>query len=181
MDTHFSVGRAVLATVQDHLDTAGIDIGSSYVTVGQPVWDDCCEGLLIVQVVRAYRTVLPFPQEAQADSQCDDTPIAVDLLIHVARCAPVVDNRGNAPKVSELEAAYEAAYRDAAVVWNAAASREMLGFDPYDDPLWERANLSQSWPEPSGGCLGTDTFLTLGIPQWRWCVDAQGAPAEGND
>lgn len=170
-DTPCSVAAAVLACVQAALQAAGRPAGVTMVAAGGLVVDDCCVGVLLVAPERIYRTIEPFPTEALADGQCEDTPIAVDVVVQLSRCVPVIDDRGNPPSTSEQEAAMSALLLDAAVVWNVLAGWGVLGEDSAGDPAWERANLSQLFLGAEGGCIAVESRVTLGIPQVTWCVD----------
>lgn len=170
METPRTVAAAVLAHVEEALTEGGAaPISTAYVALGEVAWDDCC-GQLVVAIERVYRTVEPFPSEATSDVRCAGLLIAVDVVVELLRCLPVLDDSGNAPTPEALDAAYEPIYRDSALVWNALASADLLGDDGYGDPVWDRANLNQTWIAPQGGCIGTETRVTLGIPSDVWCT-----------
>lgn len=170
MSSPFTVAAAVLACVQAGLIDAERAVGQAMVAAGGLVIDDCCVGSLIVAPERVFRTMEPFPTEASADQVCEGSPIAVDLVVRVDRCVPVLSDTGQPPSVADQEAAFCALLADAAVVWNVLAGRDVLGSDAAGDPAWERASLSQLFVGAEGGCVGVETRVTFGVPSYDWCL-----------
>lgn len=182
METPYTVCAAVLAVVGEAFDLCGFPMAVAatedepavdgiigMVSVGGIVVDDCCGGLLIVAPERVYRAKRPFPTAADADENCADGLLAVDLMIYMARCIPVLDDQGNAPSLASQAEAYGQVLADAAIVWGAAVGLELLGQDQVGDPLWERANVVQIFTPAQGGCTGSETRLTVGLPFESWC------------
>lgn len=169
-DTPYSVAAAVLAHVQAQLDVCQRPVQSALVAVGGIVVDDCCAGLLAVAVERVFRAEAPFPTERGADGPCDEPLIGLDINVYLARCVPVLDDRGTPPTVAAQEAASAGVLADAAIVWQVAVGDALLGDDGYGDALWERANVTQLFTAADGGCVGVETRFTLGVPQYSWCL-----------
>ena len=152
----------LLTTVQDALIACDRDpINRAYVAAGQIAWDDCC-GMLVVAPERIYKSAR-FPEQNANEELCWGGYIAVDFLVLLVRCVPVVDDRGRAPSAAALQTAYQELIEDAAVVYNA-----VIGPLPYEE--WERALPTQTFVGAEGGCIAVETRLTLGIPQDTWGV-----------
>lgn len=167
----FTICAMVLAVVEDALRSCGIEVGSTNIATGAIIVDDCCPGLLTVAPERVFRTTDPFPTEAFDDGQCDGRPIAVDLVVRVDRCTPTIGDDGAPPSFDDQAASTREVLTDAAVIWNALASVLLLGDDGHGGTLLERANLNQIFTPPQGGCIGTETRVTLGVPADLWCPD----------
>lgn len=71
------------------------------------VADDCCEGIAWVRRIRTFRTdVETFPSALlRQQAPCTDWVWGVEFGVGVLRCAPTVDDSGNAPTVADLRAA----------------------------------------------------------------------------
>lgn len=171
MESPATVAAAVLAHVRDALEAAGsAPITTELVAAGQIAFDDCC-GTLVVMPELIQESGYPFPSPRDPRLPCDVPMIQVDLLVLLVRCVPVLNDNGEPPTAEEQEAAFQAILGDAAIVWNTlAGDPSVLGTDAYGDPLWERANATQGWQAPSGGCIGIETRISFGIPQSLWCI-----------
>lgn len=152
----------VLTTVQNALvDCDREPINRAYIAAGQIAWDDCC-GMLVVAPERIFKSAR-FPEQNASEELCWGGYIAVELLVLLVRCVPVVDDRGRPPSAAALQTAYQELIEDAAVVYNAC-----LTSLPYEE--WERALPVQTFVGAEGGCIAVETRLTLGIPQDTWGV-----------
>lgn len=156
------MGRALAALEADSLSEP---VAESYVIVGELAFDECC-GVLAAAPTRTFKTV-NFPTAATDLTNCDSSLLAVDIVIFLLRCAPVIDAQGNVPTPAEMSAAFTAASHDAAVVLNAMMADMPEG--------WERASLEQEFDGADGGCIAVATRMTIGLPQTEWCLDS-GAP-----
>jgi hypothetical protein len=134
-------------------------ITAAFVAAGAVAWDECC-GTLIAAPERIYRTA-DFPNEGQSADFCETGSLVVNVLILLLRCVPSVDDRGNPPTADALNASYQRAIRDGAIVWDAVTGDLPEG--------WERANVSQTFTPDEGGCIGVETRFTIGLPQEGWC------------
>lgn len=135
--------------------------------------DDCCPGLLAVSIDRIFRTTDPFPIEVNAsttDSRCAEHPIAVALLVSLFRCIPTIDAKGRPPSPERQEQAALGLYTDAAILWRALVSADMLDLGDEDSEPWERAAVSVTFTEPLGGCQGVEGRITVGIDSIDWCL-----------
>lgn len=162
-----TVCAAVLAYVEAALTACGRTPGQTLVSVGGIVVDDCCIGLLQVAPERVYRTA-GFPIEATTDEVCRKGLLAVDVVVRLDTCAPVLDAKGRAPSIESQEATFTTVLQDAAIVWGAVSSDDILG-DDYGEPAWSRANVTQIFNGPDGGCIGSETRLSIGLPYALWC------------
>lgn len=138
----------------------------SYVAAGIIAWDNCC-GLLVTAPERVYRTG-SFPTEGPDPNGCFDGLIAVNVVVLLLRCVPVLNDKGAPPTPAELNAAYGEVLIDAAIIWNTLES--FVGY--------ETANLSQTFVGAEGGCIGVETRITVGVDGERWCGACGGAEVE---
>lgn len=141
-------------------DPASAPITESYVVLGELAWDECC-GTLAAAPLRTFRTG-SFPNAVVDATNCDSSLLAVDIVVILLRCMPVVDAQGNVPPPSDIAAASMAASADAAIIYNALTGDLPEG--------WERAGVEQTIDGADGGCIVVDTRLTIGLPQSYWCV-----------
>ena len=155
------IAEWLLNTTETALNDCGRDpINRSYVAAGEIAWDDCC-GMLVVAPERVYRSQT-FPGEATDEEICFGGYIAINYVVLLVRCVPTVDDRGRAPSVADLQAAYDSLLGDAAVVYNAVTS---------DLPdYWMRSSVAQTFLGAEGGCIGVETRLTIGIEQDQWSI-----------
>jgi hypothetical protein len=161
----YSVCAAVLAVVHDALKRCNREPACSTIAAGGLIFDSCEGGYLIVAPERVYRVGAntPFPGEAALDLQV--AGLAVEVVVRIERCVPVLTDAGQAPPIAEQEAAFREVLADAAVVWSACASDAMLAGQ------WERANLDQVFVGPVGACCGSETRFTIGLDADEWCID----------
>ncbi len=155
------VASWALATARQALEDCGRDaVSTAYVGSGEIAWDDCC-GTLVVVPDRVYRSQ-EFPAEDTSEVICFDGYIAIDLVVTLLRCVPVVDDRGRAPSETALATAYQDLLGDAAVIYNS-----MTGPVPDD---WERTNPAQTFLGAQGGCIGVETRITIGLEQSQFGI-----------
>lgn len=155
------VAQWVLDTTKQALiDCNREAISTSYVGSGSIAWDDCC-GTLVVTPERVYRSQ-QFPTEDTDEVICFDGLIAIEFVVLLLRCVPVVDERGRAPEESAMQVAYNNLLGDAAVVYNA-----LTGVFP---DYWERTNPAQTFVGADGGCIGVETRVTIGLEQSRFGI-----------
>jgi len=153
----YTVASVVLGAVEQALRGCDRQPVRSYVAAGSIPYDDCC-GMLVVAPERVYLSA-NFPDESPSLDLCPF--VAVEVVVLLQRCVPVVSERGRAPSPATLDAAYATLLGDSAVIWNALTS--------FDE--WDVANLSQAWSGAEGGCIGIETRLTVGLDRSGWCVD----------
>lgn len=128
----------------------------SCVIVGQPVFDDCCEGQLTVSLQRVF-VHDNFPVRAIGPVFCS-TPLAAEFLITYLQCAPVVKDDGRAPSCDELSDSALKLYSDLYVVERGiicclSQARRKRKFIMADATLIT----------PTGGCHGFEIRLTIEI------------------
>lgn len=174
-DSPGSVCATVLDWVRAALDAEARGVGVAMVAVGGVVLDDCCVGALYVAPERIYQTTDPFPTDAGSrfggiTNPCEEAPIAIEVVVSLFRCIPVLSAQGRPPSAAEDAAAYDAILGDAAIIWNAVNARGLLGDDGYGDTLWLRANVAQQFLPADGGCIGIETRMVLGVGQTGWCL-----------
>lgn len=169
-DNPKSICALVLGLLEAEFDQAVVKMGTSIVAVGGAIVDGCCEGLLVVAPEAATRTSYQaFPLITPIDENCAEPVIALTVMVMANRCLVPVDAKGRAPKQAVNDVVYDVVFDDARIVWQVLAGADILGQDSIGDPLWQRAGLSQTFVSDVGGCLGSETRVTFGIPGWQWC------------
>ena len=150
-----------LSRVKAALEACGSSdpIDASYVAAGLIAWDSCC-GLLVVGPERVYRSAA-FPVEGTTDYECETAMIVVDIVVLLLRCVPTLDDRGKAPTPAALSAAHGKVLNDAAIIWNTVTDELPEG--------WQRSNVDQGFVGATGGCVGIETRLSIGLAQDAWC------------
>lgn len=131
------------------------EISTAYVGTGEIPADNCC-GMMVVTPEQVYR-YQEFPQTFEGAEFCQTGLIAVTLSVTVARCLPVVDDRGRFPSSQSLNAGHRVIMEDAAVVWSRVN-------DVLPDG-WERSGVTQVFVGPLGGCVISETRFTIGLDQ----------------
>ncbi|WP_371793824.1 hypothetical protein OIE91_11140 [Streptomyces albidoflavus] len=184
--------EAVLGCVCAALDAAAEEVEGqpgcpcrACVVPGTVAWDGCeadpcgqpsadAPGQLTVSVARLYPSSLDlFPGEArpvQGIRGCAPPPFtAVELVVTLLRCAPVMDENGCPPTCEEQDAAARVLHTDAVTVYNAlwcclpgvrvAGSRRPPRF----------VVGGQRIIGPQGGCVGLEQRVTLALPGCGVC------------
>lgn len=167
MQSPYEVCAYVLAHAVGELAKCGRAVTQTIVVAGGIVVDSCDGGFLAVAPERVYRATTPFPTEYEGDDDsCSTDLLAVDLVLLLQRCVPVLTSTGNVPPLAEQEGAYKEILEDAAIMWRAMTARALT-----DDTGWLRARVTQTFVEPLGGCGGVETRLSIGMPITEWCLD----------
>jgi hypothetical protein len=133
----------------------------AYVSFGLPPYDNVC-GQLTVSPELVYRSII-FPTESVDAEICDGGSIALNLLLTLVRCVPTLSDSGVPPTAEAIAEAHNSVYWDAAVLWNALTG-------PLPDDEWERASVTQTPVDTSGGAVGVEFRWTIGLPEDQWCV-----------
>ncbi len=138
--------------------------GRSCAVAGTLAWDDCQCGLLAVTIDHMYPSVI-FPEPAgdlDLVRPCPPPYLAVDLTVTVLRCAPVPASDGLGPSCDALSAAALDWVWDVDAVAGAVACTvtALLAADTIADFTIHE----QSAAGPDGGCVGSGTRLTVGVP-----------------
>lgn len=163
----YDVGLDVLERLTEAFDEAGRLPATRMVISGDAIFDECCDGVLLVRPSRIYHATYPFPTVVPAGFTGEKL-IAVELIIYTARCVPVIDDEGNAPPVEEADEATRSILNDAAIVWSQL--NEGFGVDEYDEPIFEVFGLEQEAVPDQGGCGARETYVTIGFPCDRWAL-----------
>jgi hypothetical protein len=147
------LAERVLADVQACLDAADRKVKRAVVTVGAATWDECCEGMLYVNIVRTFRSE-NFPLEDATWTPCRSNPLAVEMLVGVIRCSPMPDDRGNLPKADDITTTSRSVLDDAQTVY-----RCLNGWGCDED----RASVltGQTMLADQGGCIGVETRILV--------------------
>jgi len=130
---------------------------------GLLAWDggDC--GLLAVTVDRVYPSST-FPVEAQAvelAGPCPPQYEVAELTVTVLRCAPTIDSAGRSPSCTALDRSANTWFRDMDAT-RAALGCCLAGLRDVDT-VAEFVVRDTTPAGPEGGCVGSDTHLTVGF------------------
>lgn len=82
----------------------------SFVTIGQPVWDNCCDGQLAVIVDRIYVAGV-YPASDAQPITCT-SQIAGEFTLQLIRCVPTMTEGGDPPTAAALSASAQNIYAD---------------------------------------------------------------------
>jgi len=135
-------------------------ISESYTFLGDLAYDDCC-GVLAASPLRAFSTI-NFPQPTTSVTNCNSSLLAVDIIVVLLRCHPVIDPANRIPTTEAQSLSFGGASGDGAIIHNV-----LLGDLPEG---WESAGIEQSTSSVDGGCVAIDTRVTIGLPQSTWCI-----------
>lgn len=150
--------------VEARLIADSAPVASAALTAGLVAWDHCCEqggGQLRVRAVQTYDTN-PFPAPASTPSPCWRTG-AVDVEVSVMRCAATMDDRGNPPPDTELDAEAARIHADRMAML-AALKCDFVADGTLDE---DRPMVNVRWQAlgPQGGCVGGQVTVTLGLSE----------------
>lgn len=155
------ITAALLAEVDACLVAAERPVNRKVITVGSASWDECCEGMLWVNVERTYRSET-FPIEDNNWKPCESNPLAVILGVGVLRCTPGMDDRGNLPDPVLTSAASLELIDDAELV------RRCLIISGCDDEGFnaDRGTLiaGTTFLADDGQCIGFEVRLLVELP-----------------
>lgn len=142
------------------------------VSPGPPTWDGCDCGLLAVSTSRIYMSQT-FPIDSGGETsqrRCGNPYVCVDMSVTIARCTPVGKN-GSAPTPKQESEAARILYDDAAAILSGVACC-LQSMSEGSPPLVEDYVIRQQVVVgPEGGCVGTDTSLTLGFVNGCLCKE----------
>lgn len=124
------------------------------VIAGTPVWDDCCEGQLTVNLERLFfHDNFPTPM---TQAQICGTQLAGTFLIQLLRCAPVVKDDGSAPTCNELSESSRKIYQDLYISMNALSCCLSIAKRERKFVIGEARLVG-----PEGGCVGFEIRVTV--------------------
>jgi len=134
--------------------------GRTYVSMGTPAHDDCCDGQLVAWWTRIYPSGA-FPDPDVRNALCGWGMVAVDVSIEIVRCSPASGINGAPPSVDALEEVARVTNIDARAVWKAVLCclQERIRA-PY---RWSAVVRDQVAVDPSGGCVGSRMNVTIGL------------------
>ncbi len=142
-------------------------------------WDNCCGdsgaevgGQLSVNVARVYPSrQFPDLDQGRPTTNCIAPYMVVQYNIEILRCTPVVNDRGEAPSCTDLDANAELALRDLEQVRLGAACCLLD-----EDALTQLVGQPTTWIfgdsvtlGPKGGCVGSQLTIFVGIPPCYNC------------
>jgi hypothetical protein len=136
---------------------------------GLQAWDECTCGALIISVPRIYGS-RSFPQEGFTNDQdpCGLPYIVADYTITILRCAPMPKSPNQLPTCDELDAAAQIWFDDADAVRRAIAAAVQTMKN--DDTILDYTLRDQPAVGPSGGCVGSEYHLFVGVKNvWGPC------------
>jgi hypothetical protein len=156
------------------------------VVPGVVAWDGCgaedCgdggePGQLTVSVARLYPAGQEFPREdttVQGVRGCMAAPYtAVELVVTLLRCAPVIDEGGCPPSCEEQTEAARVLHVDASTVLSALwCCLPTLGPNPRRPRRFVMG--VQRVLGPQGGCVGLEQRVTVALPGCGKCPGEDG-------
>lgn len=119
-----------------------------FVTVGQPVWDQCCDGGQLAVFMERVYVASTFPAANNTAITCA-APLIGEFTLQLIRCVPTMDDQGHPPTPDDLTASAQAIYSDMYITFRAvlcclAAYRKYRNFTMRDG----------RFVGPQGGCAG---------------------------
>lgn len=134
----------------------------SGVVPGAVAWDACDCGILAVSVGPITLSD-NFPEEltTRVSAGCDAAWEVGEILIQIIRCAPNPDVNALHPTVAELDASAREVARDAYETLR-ATSHELCAMRDNDD-IVDFLIRTQTPQGPSGGCVGTELRVQVGL------------------
>lgn len=144
----------LLTCVSARLDSSGSPVCSVGASVGMPAIASCCEcgdaadgggeGELWGHVQRVFRSTEAGVSQAIAQKPCAPSQWAAEYLITLARCFPVIDERGDLPAVDDRTSAAGDTHADIAAIQRA------LHCCTATEPPYLESIAVQT--DPQGGC-----------------------------
>ncbi|MGW1352838.1 hypothetical protein ACWCQE_26750 [Streptomyces sp. NPDC002409] len=143
------------------------------VVPGPPAWDGCNDpcsadgagGQLTVHVAGTHPTAA-FPSRDRVvvgGRNCvPPAATAVELVITLLRCAPMMDERGCPPSCDDLADAARTVHVDAATIYNALLCCLPTTGTRRRGPVFTLGE--QRVLEPAGGCMGVEQRVTVAVP-----------------
>lgn len=128
----------------------------AFVAAGAVAWDSCCDGGQLwvgIDRIFAYGN---FP--APAGVATCMPPLAADLSIGVLRCAPTLNDQGEAPTAAQLTTSGAQVWEDAYAVITAIAC--CLGEHARARPF---VMGNQRPLGPAGACVGSELKVTVAL------------------
>ncbi|MFF2964223.1 hypothetical protein ACFVT1_36270 [Streptomyces sp. NPDC057963] len=149
------------------------------VVPGTPAWDECVDpcsgdmagGQLTVNVARIYPSTR-FPeedQEVRGLRGCTPPPTtAVELVVTLLRCAPMVTEQGCPPTCEELAATARVTHLDSVTVYNS-----LMCCLPHTAGRRGRRFVmgQQRIIGPQGGCVGIEQRVIVALPGCSPCPE----------
>jgi hypothetical protein len=166
LDHYWLIANEVLDAAKAALDETQWGAPSrSYVAIGVPAHDDCCEGQLTVSMPRIYPSDR-FPDSDRRPIVCGGAQTAVELEVEVVRCAPTFDDNGTPPSVALLmESARQQAYEKRAI-WLAVQCLLVAHRDVWSAIVREHVDIT-----PEGMCAGSTLRVTVGFVDGCGCTE----------
>lgn len=130
---------------------------NSYVTVGVPSHDNCCDGQLTASIMRIYPSSL-FPEEDYRKAPCGPAFVAVHIDIEIVRCAPMIDGQGHFPSIQEIDGSSRQVYIESQAVWRGVECCLSANADKWASTIREQAFIT-----PEGGCVGSRLTVIVGL------------------
>lgn len=156
------IGAAVAAALADTPD--GKPERVCLLVPGDIAADGCDCGQLALTIQRRYGSNV-FPTEATTDeaaAECPPPVLVAVITLSLLRCVPVPDDDLNPPSCEALQAAAEGQDVDIATIRRTLAC--YLAELADTGPVLHYLIGATTSNGPSGGCGGSDTTITIGVP-----------------
>jgi hypothetical protein len=156
------IGSAVAAALADTPD--GTPERVCLLVPGDIAADGCDCGQLALTIQRRYGSYT-FPAEATTDeaaAECPPPVLVGVVTLTLFRCVPSPDDQGNPPSCDALQDAAVGQDVDIATIRRTLACH-LANLATQEQILHYTVGATVS-NGPSGGCGGSDTTITIGIP-----------------
>lgn len=139
----------------------------AYISVGEPAWDDCCDGQVAVWWSLVYPSST-FPDSDTRPVQCPSPITAIEFQVEIVRCAPGPDQNGVGPSVEALMESARLTDLDARAVWLGVMCCLRTHKEHPDN--WSSIVAGQVPVGPEGGCVGSRLTFTVGVIDGCGCT-----------
>lgn len=128
-----------------------------FVTIGQPVWDSCCDGGQLAAFIDRLYVNGAFPATENGVITCT-APLSAEVTIQLIRCVPTVAEDGTAPNAQELSDSSRSIYSDMYIAYRAVICC-LAQYKKY-----RRFTMGDSRSVgPQGGCAGFEIRFTVDL------------------
>ena len=149
-DRWYVLGTALVTQTRAALSAS---VSRAGMVPGDIVWDECCEGALMVSLPRLYRSEV-FPEEAEAPVgvSCPAPYEVGEYTVSVIRCAPVPQGQDPAVPADDLDTSAGLLAQDMTEAMTAVL-RYLCGLKRDDEITDFLVNPAET-AGPEGDCVG---------------------------
>lgn len=136
---------------------------------GLPAHDNCCDGG--GQLYAYVETIAPMTSFGAVDPapiKCAVGSLGITVVVGVVRCAPGLDDNGNPPAASVIDASAREKLADMLALFTSVTC--CLAAWNSDPDGWEGQVLSHRSIPPLGMCAGSEMRVLVTVDDPCWCV-----------